>query len=272
MTKADFICTTCGTQYTESDKPPAACAICDDDRQYIKATGQQWTTHDKLRLIHRNSIRFEAPGLTGIGVEPHFAIGQRSLLVRTPTGNILWDCVALLDPALVEMVKALGGIAAIAISHPHYYTSMVEWSRAFGEAPIYLHAADRQWVMRPDKAIHFWEGEIKPLNDELTLIRCGGHFEGGTVLHWQGGAGGKGALLTGDIIQVVADRKHVSFMYSYPNYVPLSAAAVERIVQAVEPFKYDRLYGAFWDTVIEREGKAAVVRSAERYQRAIRGQ
>ena len=106
----------------------------------------------------------------------------------------------------------------------------------------------------------------------MTLVRCGGHFEGGTVLYWAGGAGGKGALLTGDIIQVVADRKHVSFMYSYPNYVPLSASAVGRIVQAVEPFEYDRVYGAFWDTVIERDGKAAVSRSVERYLRAISDQ
>ena len=133
---------------------------------------------------------------------------------------------------------------------------MVEWSRAFGGVPIYLHAADRQWVMRPDKAIVFWEGETRTLGDGLTLIRCGGHFEGGTVLHWAGGAGGKGALLTGDIIQVVADRKHVSFMYCYPNYIPLSASAIERIVKAVEPFEYDRVYGAFWDMVIERDGKA----------------
>jgi hypothetical protein len=103
----------------------------------------------------------------------------------------------------------------------------------------------------------------------LTLIRCGGHFEGGTVLHWAGGDGGKGALLTGDIIQVVPDRKHVSFMYSYPNYIPLPAPAVERIVEAVEPFEYDRVYGGFWDIVIEREGKAIVKRSAERYLRAI---
>jgi hypothetical protein len=136
--------------------------------------------------------------------------------------------------------------------------------------PIYLHAADRQWVMRPDRAVVFWEGETKALAEGLTLVRCGGHFDGGTVLHWAGGAGGKGALLTGDIIQVVADRKHVSFMYSYPNYIPLPAAAVERIVQAVEPFAYDRVYGAFWDTVIQGDGKAAVRRSAERYLRAVR--
>ena len=206
---------------------------------------------------------------SGIGVEPSFAIGQRALLVRTPKGNVLWDCVPLLDPAVVEMVEALGGVSAIAISHPHYYSSMVEWSRVFGDVPTYLHAADRQWVMRPHEAIVYWDGETRTLGDGLTLVRCGGHFEGGTVLHWQGGADGKGTLLTGDIIQVVADRKHVSFMYSYPNYVPLSAAAVERIVRAVEPLGYDRVYGAFWDTVIERDGQAAVGRSVERYLRAV---
>ena len=97
----NFICTTCGTQHAESEQPPSVCAVCEDDRQYLKVTGQQWTTHDKLRLTNRNSIRFEEPGLTGIGVEPHFAIGQRALLVRTPKGDVLWDCVPLLDPALV---------------------------------------------------------------------------------------------------------------------------------------------------------------------------
>jgi len=170
---------------------------------------------------------------------------------------------------VVEAVKALGGISAIVISHPHYYSSMVEWSRAFGSVPIYLHAADRQWVMRPDQAIVFWEGETRTLAEGLTLLRCGGHSDGGTALHWAGGAGGRGALLTGDIIQVVADRKNVSFMYSYPNYIPLPTSAIERIVQAVEPFAYDRVYGAFWDLVIDRDGKEVVKRSAERYLKAI---
>lgn len=268
----NFICTTCGTQYYETEQTPPKCVVCEDDRQYVKVTGQQWTTLERLRLTNRNSIRLEEPGLIGIGIDPQFAIGQRALLVRTPNGNVLWDCIPLLDPAVVEMVKALGGISAIAISHPHYYSSMVAWSMAFGDVPIYLHAADQQWVMRPYKTVTFWQGKTKPLGNGLTLVRCGGHFEGGTVLHWRQGANGKGALLTGDIIQVVADRKHASFMYSYPNYVPLSAAGVERIVGAVEPFEYDRVYGAFWDTVIERDGKAAVGRSAERYLRAISGE
>src|SRR5689334_14886175 len=136
----NFICTTCGMQYAESNQPPAACDICEDERQYTKVTGQQM--------------------------------------------------------------------------------------------------------------------------DNL-------HFDGGTVLHWQSGADGKGALLTGDIIQVVPDRKHVSFMYSYPNHIPLSGAAVKRIVDAVEPYKYDRVYGAFWGMVIEEGGMAAVRRSAERYLNAV---
>jgi hypothetical protein len=250
---------------------PAArcCTICEEPRQYVKKTGQQWTTLDKLRLSNRNAIKFKEPGLIGVGIEPHFAIGQRALFLRTPEVNVLWDCVPLLDQAVVEAIKALGGISAIAISHPHYYSTVVEWSRAFGGVPIYLHAADRQWVMRPDKAIVFWDGETRILAKGLIQVRCGGHFEGGTVLHWAGGAEGRGVLLSGDIIQVVPDRKHVSFMYSYPNYIPLPASTVKRIVQAMEPFEYDRVYGAFWDMVIERDGKAAVKRSAYRYLEAI---
>jgi hypothetical protein len=123
--------------------------------------------------------------------------------------------------------------------------------------------------MRPDDAVAFWDGETKALGGGLTLIRCAGHFDGGTVLHWAGGAEGRGVLLSGDILQVVPDRKHVSFMWSYPNYVPLGAAAVRRVVGAVEPFAFDRIYGAFWDMTIERDANAAVARSLERYLRAI---
>jgi hypothetical protein len=93
-----------------------------------------------LALRHRNSFRFYESGVFGIGTVPDFAIGQRALLITHPNGNILWDCIALLDSATVEIVKALGGSRAIAISHPHYYTTMVDWSRAFGDVPIYLHS------------------------------------------------------------------------------------------------------------------------------------
>jgi hypothetical protein len=123
--------------------------------------------------------------------------------------------------------------------------------------------------MRPSPKIVFWKGEQERLFGNLTLIRCGGHFEGGAVLHWADGEEGAGSLLTGDIIQVVQDRRFVSFMWSYPNYIPLPASAVNRIVQSVRPFGFKRVYGAWWDAIVENHGKAAVERSAARYLKAI---
>ncbi|MCX6050661.1 MAG: MBL fold metallo-hydrolase, partial [Chloroflexi bacterium] len=193
----------------------------------------------------------------------------RALLVQAPTGNVLWDCLSLIDDAAVAAVQALGGLAAIAISHPHYYSSMVEWSHAFGHAPIYLHAADRVHVMRPDPAIVFWEGESQTLGEGLTLVRCGGHFDGGTVLHWAAGADGRGVLLTGDIVNVVSDRRYVSFMYSFPNLIPLNAPAIQQIVTALQPYTYDRIYGAWSDRVVAHDAQAVVARSTARYLRAI---
>ena len=265
----NFICTTCGTQYAATDRPPSQCDICEDERQYVRPTGQRWTTLDELRRTNRTSVKLLEPNLISIGIEPTFGIGQRALLVRGPNGNVLWDCIPLLDPVMIEMINALGGLSAIAISHPHYYSSMIEWSRAFGGVPVYLHECDREWVKRPNQVIRSWSGESKTLHDGLTLIRCGGHFDGGTVLHWSDGADGQGALLSGDIIQVVADRKSVSFMYSYPNQIPLSAAKIRRIEQAIAPFPYERIYGAFWDAVIQADGKAIVSRSVARYLKAI---
>jgi hypothetical protein len=266
-----YICTACGTQYPPSEAPPDYCAICEEERQYVPLSGQSWTTLEKLSVTNFNSFRQHEPGVIGVGSRPSFAIGQRALLVCTPNGNVLWDCISMLDDATVDTVGALGGIQAIAISHPHFYSGMVEWSHAFGAAPIYLHAADREWVMRPDPAIVFWDGAARQLLDGLTLIRCGGHFEGGTVLHWAQGAGGRGAILSGDIIRVVQDRRYVSFMRSYPNLIPLPASAIDDIVGAVEPFGFDRVYGAWWDAMIPTEAKLAVQKSAARYLRAIGG-
>lgn len=265
-----FICVTCGSQFTPTDSAPKRCPICDEDRQYVPPSGQAWTTHEALTRSHFNTFRQHEPGLIGIGTAPPFAIGQRALLLKTGRGNILWDCISLLDEATVAIVKALGGLVGIAISHPHYYAAMVEWAHAFG-APIHLHGADRQWVMHPDPAIKFWDGDTLPLADGVTLIRCGGHFAGGTVLHWAQGAGGKGALLSGDIVQVLPNRNFVSFMRSYPNFFPLSAPAVERIGRLLAPRPFDIIYGAWFDRIVPCDGKAIVERCVERYVAAIRG-
>ncbi len=265
-----YICLTCGVEYAAADDPPSRCAICEDERQYVGWEGQRWTTMAQLRADgYRNEIRDEAPGLTGIGITPAFSIGQRALLVQTGAGNILFDCVSYLDDETVRAITARGGIQGICLSHPHFYDSMVSWSHAFDGAPIYIPQADREWVMRPDPVIRYWDGEPLELLPGLTLIQCGGHFPGSAVLHWADGADGRGALLAGDSITVALDRRHVSFMYSYPNLVPLSAAQVRRIVAAVESYPFDHIYGAWWNRNILAGAKEAVRRSVARYVRRI---
>ena len=265
-----FICTTCGTQFAPSEKEPKECAICSEDRQFVPPSGQSWIAFEALNRRHSNQFRQHEAGVLGIGSVPNFAIAQRALLVRTSAGNILWDCISVLDAATIEIVRALGGLAGIAISHPHYYATMVEWAHAFN-APIHLHAADKQWIMRPDPAIKLWDGDTKTLADGVTLIRCGGHFAGGTVLHSAKAGNGRGALMSGDIVMVVGDRNYVSFMRSYPNMVPMSAPAVERIGKALAPYSFEVIYGAFFDRNIMQGGKAAVERSVTRYAQAVRG-
>jgi glyoxylase-like metal-dependent hydrolase (beta-lactamase superfamily II) len=267
----NFICVQCGTQFADTAEPPSRCPICEDERQFVRHTGQEWTTLQRLRAGHRNRIEDEAPRLLGIGTEPEFAIGQRALLLQSTAGNLLWDCITMLDEQTAAEIDARGGIRAIAISHPHYYSAMVEWAERF-DAQIILHAADREWVMRKNPRIQFWQGTTLSLWDGLTLINCGGHFEGGTVLHWPAASrdrGSKGALLTGDIIQVVQDRGCVSFMRSYPNLIPLGPAAIHRILQTIEPFAFEQIYGAWWKANVLADAKAAVARSAERYLRWI---
>jgi len=222
-----------------------------------------------MQKEYHNRVEDIDAKITGIGTVPGFAIGQRALLIQTPNGNVLWDCISLLDDATVEAIRGRGGISAIAVSHPHTVGSLVEWSRAFENAPIYWHVDNREWVMRPDPAFVFWGGETHPLLDGLALVRCGGHFPGSTVLHWAQGAEGRGALLVGDTMQVAQDRRYVSFMYSYPNMIPLNVRAVERIVQVVEPFAFDRIYGGWWDLIVATNAKSAMKRSAERYIEAI---
>lgn len=265
-----FICTTCGTRFRPSEHPPEACLICLDERQYVPTGGQRWTTTDELAATRHNRVDPLEPGLFGIGTEPNFAIGQRALLVQTPEGNVLWDCVSLLDASTRRRVEALGGIRAIAVSHPHYYSAMVAWAEAF-DAPIHLHAAEEPWVMEPSRRIRFWTGERLDLFGGLSLHRLGGHFEGGQVLHWPGGAGGRGALLSGDIVQVAADPAWVSFMYSYPNYLPLSAAEVRRIGARLEALSFHRIYGAWWEKVVPSDGNGVVCRSVARYLDALEG-
>ena len=256
------ICRTCGVQYGQAR---GDCPICLDERQYVGWNGQQWTTLRELRSAgHRAVTADEGPGVTGIGTEPAMAIGQRALLVRSDAGNVLWDSISYIDDDLISHIGALGGISAIAVSHPHFYGSMIEWAHAFS-APVYIHAKDREWVARPDDAVVFWEGDTRAIGQGMTLINAGVHFDGGQVLHWASDPDGQGALFSGDIFTVAQDRDWVSFMRSYPNFIPERPRTIRRALSLIRPFAFERVYGAWWKRVVPADGAAAVRRSADRY-------
>jgi hypothetical protein len=254
-----WICATCGVQYPDTDQPPPGCPICLDERQYVGWGGQRWTTMAELAREHAVVLREEETGLIGVGVEPSFAIGQRALLVRTPGGNVLWDCISLLDEPARQQIRDAGGIAAICMSHPHFYAANVEFADAF-DARILIPRADERWVQRRSPRIELFDEQVEPVSG-VTVARIGGHFDGAAVLHWPAGSGGRGALLTGDTITVVQDRAWVSFMWSYPN---LSAR--------VERFRFERVYGGWWGRVVVRDGPGAIRRSADRYIARLHGE
>jgi glyoxylase-like metal-dependent hydrolase (beta-lactamase superfamily II) len=264
------ICETCGTQFAAHAAVPAHCPICEDERQYVGWRGQAWTSHEALSQAHRLRLEDDA-GVLGIGLAPAFAIDQRMLYLQTDAGNILWECLALVTDEAVAELRARGGVDLIAISHPHFYASMVEWSEALGGVPILLHEADREWVQRPSERIRYWRGDEYPLSEGVTLIRCGGHFPGSTALHWKHGPRAGGALFPGDALQVVFDRRHVTFMYSYPNYIPMKPSDVRAMRERLAGYAFEDVYGYTWGRNIVGGGREAVEASFDRYFAAVAG-
>ncbi len=258
------ICETCGTQYADTPEPPVHCRVCEDERQYVGWHGQRWTTHDALALQHSLRVA-DDDGLLGIALAGGFAIPQRALLLPTDAGNILWECVSLVTPEAVAALQSRGGVDLVVISHPHFYSAMVEWSEALGGVPILLHEADREWVMRPSPQIEYWRGDTKRLSDAVTLIRCGGHFDGSTALHWRTGPTPSGALFPGDALQVGSDRRHVGFLYSYPNYIPMKTSDVRALRKRLERFEFEQVFGFSWGRNICSGGRAAVDASFRRH-------
>lgn len=263
-----YICETCGVQYKETLNSPECCLICSDERQYINPEGQSWTTIDLLidSGQYNNQLIKEEEGLHSITTTPSFAIGQTAYLIQNHDFNLLWDCITYIDDETVAEINRLGGIDAIALSHPHYYSTQVEWAEKF-DAVIYIHENDKEWVTRPSDRIIFWSGESLQLDEGITLYRLGGHFDGGSVLHWKKK---QGTLFSGDIIQVVADRQWVSFMYSYPNLIPLPAEQVKEMAQKVNELQFEKLYNAF-HRIIKEKANQSVQKSAKRYIDALEG-
>jgi len=262
-----WICRTCGVEHAERVE---VCAICADDRQWVPAEGQQWATLAELATAgHAVRLRELEPDLFGVTVDPPVGIGQQAHLVRTPAGSLLWDPNGYLDADGVRRIRELGDVAAIATSHPHMFGVQVEWSRALGDPPVLVSEADLGWVARADAAIRPWSGRAEVLPG-VTLVQLGGHFPGSAVVLWSAGADGRGVLLAGDTIQANPDRSSMTFMRSYPNRIPLSAAVVERVASGAEQLAFDRLYDNFGHT-IDADAHAVLRRSADRYVGCVRG-
>lgn len=266
-----WICATCGNHYPEAESPPALCAICADERQWVPPSGQKWTTLEELSAAgHRSEIREVEPGLIGIGGEPQLGIGQRALLVRTSEGNLLWDPPGFLDERAIQEVRDAGGVRAVSASHPHFYGAIIEWSRAFS-VEVLLPEADASWLPRPDPAVRTWSGSLSVLPG-VTLIQCGGHFPGSAVVHWAEGAEGSGVLLTGDTVHVTPGEDRITFAWSAPNRLPMPERAVRGIVEALRPYRFDRIYPGWWKPVLRSDAQRVVQDSADRYIQLLRGE
>lgn len=277
-----LVCTACGTQFPVTDRAALpACRICDDPRQFTPPGGQSFTTMGALRRGHRNVFHAATAGddrLTSITSEPKLAIGQRAVLVRTPAGNLLWDCLTLLDEETVARIRALGGLRAIVISHPHYYSSHTEWAAAFG-CPVYLRAEDRQWTVQQSPRQVFWTGaDVQPVvlggdagSDAAggsaaaaaVAIRLGGHFPGSQVLLFDGRLfiadtlvttpAGLGSWAT-DALGAPRARppgmNSFAFMWSIPNMIPLAGEEVFAMWSILKHHDFASTHGAFVGTDI----------------------
>lgn len=264
---AVVICATCGVEHVEA---LGTCAICADERQWVPASGQAWTSLRELRESgHRVEIEALEPDLLGLKVTPSVGIGQQAHLVVTPAGSVLWDVPPFLDRPSVDRIHAMGAVLGIVASHPHMFGAQTVWSHALGQAPIFVCEPLLEWVQRPDAAITGWRGSHE-LAPGLVLHELGGHFPGASVLHWASGAGGRGVLLSSDTIHGNPDGSTVTFMRSYPNRIPLSAAVVERLAAGVSSLPFERLYDNFGRGP-KNDAAAAVQRSAHRYVGWVRG-
>jgi hypothetical protein len=262
-----WICRTCAVEH---DVRPRVCAICDDERQWVPQGGQRWTTLDELRAAgYRTVVSELEPNLLGVESAPAVGIGQQTKVVATPHGVLVWDPIGFVDEDAVRRIRQLGEVVAIAASHPHMFGLQVAWSRALGDPPVLVAEADLSWVARQDPTIRPWSGKLEILPG-VTLSQIGGHFPGSSVVHWAAGAEGRGVLLSSDTVFANPDRASVSFMRSYPNHIPLSAAGADRIATGLERFAFDRLYGNFTN-VIDRGADVAVRRSADRHADWARG-
>lgn len=236
-----------------------------DPRQYVPPSGQKWTTRSRMAKDDYSNTWTQIddnPNFWSIITTPKFAIGQRAILVKTPRGNILWDCLTHLDDATVAWIESQGGLKAIVISHPHYYSSHMAWAEVF-DCPVYISAADEAWVQRANHGgrRRLLGPEPKEILRGVTAITTGGHFPGSLVLHVDlppaipMDVGMKPRLLVADTLVTVPSALYAknrpkgttsyAFMWSIPNMIPLPPGEMRKMWKALEGWEFGSTHGAF---------------------------
>ena len=265
MNKNVRLCSACGTQYNVDEIQNEHCRICDDDRQYVPESGQHWLTPGEVRKDHAVQVKPVTDNLFSLAIVPSFAIGQRAFLVLSQNGNVLWDCIPLLDEATEAFINSKGGLKAIAISHPHYYSNVEEWAAKFN-CPVFIHKKDEEWAPEFDDVI-LWEGEEKTLWDEIKIINIGGHFPGSCIMRVPH-LSDAGTILCGDSLYISRNKKHVSVMHSYPNNIPVAISEIERIAETLVKYEFDKMYGAFSYQELLSDVSCVLYQSIQRYKAA----
>ena len=257
------ICCTCGTQYS-TNFTSDTCYICSEERQYIPEMGQLWTDHSSLMMNYKNKFVKHHNHLFEIVIEPTFAIGQRAFLVISEGGNILLDCVPLLDQETIDFIHSKGGLKAICFSHPHYYSNMNDWAETF-DCPIYIHKKDEQFIVDKGIKVFLWEGEVVKILDDIVMYNIGGHFAGSSVLIVPKLSKG-GTMLCGDTMYLSPNKKHFAIMYSYPNRIPLPKSEIKRIKDRLNIICFDTVFGFYSYQNLTCNAKEILQSSFKRYE------
>lgn len=284
-----LFCKSCGTQFPTSDRSAIkTCAICDDPRNYVPPSGQTFTTLTEARTANDQRNVFAPyehdPRLISIRTVPKLGIGQRAILVRTPSGsNILWDCITLLDEETITRINDLGGLAAIVISHPHFYSSHVAWAQAF-QCPVYIAAEDERWTTMPSAHRRLLtDTDTEIAGTGARAIKLGGHFPGSMVLLFEkyllvadtlmttgSGIGSWDTDAAGEQREKPPGHNTFAFMWSIPNYIPLSADDIWRMWGILKKYEFSVTLGPFDGSDIEDEQlKERVLESMKIQMRAM---
>ncbi|EPQ52683.1 hypothetical protein GLOTRDRAFT_46948 [Gloeophyllum trabeum ATCC 11539] len=281
------ICATCAAQYTASSLRPYrigeegtgdGCPICLDERQYVAPTGQAWTSWRELDGKHATRLEPDGrdPRIVRILTEPKAgAIGQTPFIIPSLDGSLIWDCSPYLSPSGVESILSLTSsskpLLGMAISHPHFFCSSVTWARKLG-CKVYICATDKEWFMRKDSFVDEYYRKNVGIPLTVECIFSPGHFPGSCVLHWdrsmeqsESSLPQTGVIFCSDTCKIAVDRRRMTFMWSYPNYIPLPPKDVQKIWQSLRPFQFGDIYSAWPGEIAFGNGKEKVLNSARRF-------